>query len=353
LTLNLDHKTSASALARLTALLALGAGVVSFSIAASAQTSSAPKPATPPPAAPAPQAGAGASADPFPPVNLKYFTADSPNVATVDSFLHAIWGFDPNRTWRVEAIQKTSAPGVSKVVVYANEKAPNAKMQAVSFFVLPDGKHAIAGEMTDFGATPFADRRKLLQDRADGPAVGPASKELEIVEFADLQCPHCKEAQPVMKQLEHDFPKARIVYQNFPLVALHPAAFEAAADGVCVAKHSNDAFFTYAQAVFDTQDALTPDDTTRTLAAAISKAGLAPADISTCAATPATKDAVNASIKLADEAGIDSTPTLVVNGRPLAMTIPYETLKKIILFQAELDGIHVDPPQPTLTTLGK
>jgi hypothetical protein len=31
----------------------------------------------------------------------------------------------------------------------------------------------------------------------------------------------------------------------------------------------------------------------------------------------------------------------------------YETLKKVILFQAQLDGIHVDTPPPSLTTLGK
>jgi protein-disulfide isomerase len=267
-----------SALAGFTAFLALGAGVLSFSLAApaAAQTAAKPAPHAVEPAAPAPQASA-APADPFPPANLKFFTADSPSTTTVESFLHAIWGYDPNRIWRVEGIQKTAAPGVSKVTIYADEKTPNAKVQAVTFFVLPDGKHALAGEMTDFGATPFAERRQMLQTRADGPAIGPASRDLEIVEFADLQCPHCKAAQGVMKQLEHDFPTARIVYQNLPLVDIHPAAFEAAADGVCVAKHSSAAFFTYAQAVFDTQEQLTPDAATRTLAAGRANAGQAPA----------------------------------------------------------------------------
>jgi protein-disulfide isomerase len=337
--------TSAPVLAGFTAFLALAATVASFNTAA-AQTAAPAQPA-----GPAPQA---AAADPFPPVNLKNFTADSPSATTVDSFLHALWGYDANREWRVEAVEKTSSPGVSKVVVYVNEKGANAKVQAVTFFVLPDGKHAIAGEMTDFGATPFADRRKLLQASADGPFLGSPTKDLELVEFADLQCPHCKEAQGVMKQLEHDFPTAHIVYQNLPLVAIHPASFEAAADGVCVAKHGSAAFFTYADAVFATQEQLTPDATERTLAAAIAKAGLAPAEITACAATEATKSNVNASVKLAETAGIDSTPTLVVNGRPLPLgSIPYDTLKSMILFQAQLDGVHVDTPQPTLTSLGK
>jgi protein-disulfide isomerase len=355
LILTSNRKDKSSALAGFTALLALGAGVLSFACTAtaSAQTAAQPAPHAAEPVAPAPQASA-TPADPFPPANLKFFTAESPSTATVESFLHVIWGYDSNRMWRVEGIQKTAAPGVSKVTIYADEKTPNAKVQAISFFVMPDGKHAVAGEMTDFGATPFADRRKMLQDRADGPSIGPASRDLEIVEFADLQCPHCKEAQGVMKQLEHDFPTARIVYQNLPLVDIHPASFEAAADGVCVAKHSPAAFFTYAQAVFDTQEQLTPDATARTLAAAIAKAGLAPADITACAATEATKASVQASIKLAADAGVESTPALVVNGRPLPLgSIPYDTLKNIIIFQASLDGIHVDTPQPVLSSLGK
>ncbi len=81
--------------------------------------------------------------DPFPPVNPKFFTAATPTVDTVNAFLKALWGYDPNRIWRVEAIQSTPAPGVSKVIVYVSEKAPNAKVTPTSFFVTPDGKHAI------------------------------------------------------------------------------------------------------------------------------------------------------------------------------------------------------------------
>lgn len=332
-------------LSRTFALLALSA------FAPLAIHAQAPAPAPAAPSAPAPNVP---PADPFPPANLKFFTATSPSTDTVNSFLKNIWGFDANREWRVEGIQKTDAPGVAKVVVYVTEKTAGAKMQAISFFVMPDGKHAIADSMMDFGATPFAERGKLLRDRADGPSYGGADKNFELVEFADLQCPHCKDAQAIMKKLATDFPKAHIVFQLFPLVASHPAAFEAAADGLCIAKKSNDAFFTYAQAVYDTQEALTGDGATRTLAAAIAKAGQDPAAISACAALPATKDAVNANIKLAEEAGVEQTPTLVANGRPLPLNgIPYDTLKNMIYFQAKSDGIAIDPPQPTLSTLGK
>src|SRR3984957_11281803 len=163
---------------------------------AGAQTGAA---ATPAPAA-APKAaaplqlqslGQETKADPFPPVNPKFFTASSPTVDTVNAFLKSLWGFDSNRIWRVEAIQTTAAPNVSKVVVFVSEKTANAKVQPTAFFVTPDGKHAVAGDaVVPFGDKPFADLRKVLQARADGATRGATGKDFMLVEFADLQCPH-------------------------------------------------------------------------------------------------------------------------------------------------------------------
>lgn len=298
--------------------------------------------------------------DPFPPVNAKYFTATSPTVDTVNTFLKALWGYDANRIWRVEAIQKTSAPDVSKVIVFLTDKTSNAKVQTTAFFVTPDGKHAIAGDaVMPFGVTPFAESRKALETRADGAARGATSKDLLLVEFADLQCPHCKDAQGTMDQLVKDFPNARVVYQSFPLVDIHPYAFKAAAYGYCVEKQKGDAFFPYAAAVFETQGGLTEESEDLTLRNAVTKAGLDPAAVDACAATQAIKDQVNASIKLAQDVGVNETPMLSVNGHLLPMTqVPYETLKTIIAYQATLDGVSTGASaaavnRSTPPTLGK
>ncbi|NYF89164.1 thioredoxin domain-containing protein [Tunturiibacter empetritectus] len=305
--------------------------------------------------------GQDTKADPFPPVNQKYFTASTPTVDTVNAFLKSLWGYDSNRIWRVEAIQTTSAPNVTKVIVFVSDKTPNAKVQPTAFFVTPDGKHAVAGDaVVPFGATPFADLRKTLQARADGATRGATSKDLLLVEFSDLQCPHCKDAQSTMDQLVKDFPNARVVYQSFPLVDLHPFAFKAAAYGYCVQKQKNDAFFVYSAAVFDTQAALTDETGNQTLKDAVTKAGLDPAAIDACAATPATKEQVNASIKLAQDVGVEQTPMLAVNGHLLPLAgIPYETLKTIISYQASLDGVSTGATGPAVgsssnpPTLGK
>ncbi len=301
---------------------------------------------------PKPQADAPkVTAPAFPPVSPKNFTAASPTADEVNSFLKAIWGYDENRKWEVAAILKTSAPGVAKVVVFVAETG-QAGAKTTVFFTTPDGKHAIADQVIDFGAQPFAETRKTLQDHADGPAQGAASKELLLVEFADLQCPHCKEAQGTMANLAKDFPQARIVYQNFPLAEIHPFAFRAAAEGVCVRKAKGDAaFFTYEAAVYDKQESLTPELADKTLGDAVTAAGGDPAAAAACAATEATKQEVTASIELGKSVGVDQTPLLYVNGHQLPLNaLPYETLRKIVAYQAGLDGITVQL-QPLLGTL--
>jgi protein-disulfide isomerase len=311
-----------------------------------------------PPAAPVP-------ADPFPPANPRFFTAASPTADTVDAFLKQLWGYDPSRIYRVMAIQPTAASGVSMVTVFVSSTAAGAKVQSLVFYVLPDGQHAIAGDsgVIAFGANPFAATAELLRARADGATRGAAAKALELVEFADLQCPHCKEAQPIMDQIVKDFPKAHVVFQLFPLVDIHPSAFKAAAYGICVQKQSNDAFFKYADAVFATQDSLAPATDDGLLKTAAAGAGVNVDAVATCAASAATKAIVDADIKLAFDAGIDETPTLVVNGRALPLTsIPYDVIKQIIQFQATLDGVDSGataatlapkPPQPVLSNLPK
>jgi protein-disulfide isomerase len=300
--------------------------------------------------------------DPFPKTNPKYFTAKSPTLDAVNSYLNHIWGYDSSPQWRVMGILPTKSEGVSEVILFLlDTKKADSKLQRAIFYVMPDGKYAIGegGGLVAFAADPYAATHDLLKERANGPARGAASKDLLLVEFADLQCPFCAKAQDTMDQIVKDFPAARVVFQELPLVDIHTSAFKAAAYGVCAQKQSDAAFFKFAAGVFDTQGGLTPATDDTILKAAAKRAGLDEEAIATCADTQATKDVVNGDIKLADEIGIGQTPTLSINGRMVSLGLDYETLKKMIVFQAKLDGVatgaapDILTPKPTLSTLPK
>lgn len=276
------------------------------------------------------------------------FTAASPSRATVEAFLKEAWGYDPARIWQVWAIEKTPAPGVSRVIVeVAQKNDPQHQIESATFLVTPDGKHLISTnlEMLPFGTHPYAETREILMQRASGPSRGAASKKYEIVEFADFQCPHCKASEPVIQRLLTDFPQAHFVFENFPLASIHTEAFKAAAYSECVAQQAgNAAFFKYADAVFANQQQLTPDASDAALGDAATKVGLSASKIGACSYTSAAKNAVNASLQLGKDLNVNETPMLFVNGRQIPVgevanhQLPYETLKQIVAYQFSLDS---------------
>lgn len=58
---------------------------------------------------------------------------------------------------------------------------------------------------------------------------GPRDATLELVEYGDYECPHCKAANPVVKLLLAEFDtNLRFAYRHFPLIDVHPLAEPAA-----------------------------------------------------------------------------------------------------------------------------
>jgi protein-disulfide isomerase len=340
-----------------TCLSVLAVASAAWLPAALAQNGTAPVPQAPA----APQAPAGSSApapsapaEPaatFPTPDPANFTATSPTKQTVEEFLKAYWGYDTSRIWQVQAILPTPAPGVSHVIVLVKANGAGAKEQIaqLSFHTLPDGKFLVAADaLLPFGPKPFQAYREILQAGANGPSQGGSSKALEIVEFSDFECPHCKEAQPTIAKLLADYPSVHFVYQDFPLTQIHTEAFKASTHGYCVAKAGgNEAFFKFSDALFETQAGLTPATADATLKDAETKAGQDPVKIAACATTPAAKDAITASLALGAKVGVNSTPTIFINGRGVpAVGIPYPMLQKIVEFQAQLDGVPLPPAPP-------
>jgi protein-disulfide isomerase len=62
-------------------------------------------------------------------------------------------------------------------------------------------------------------------DHSRGPTDAPVS----LVEYGDFECPHCKQAAPVVNLLLERFSgRIQFVYRHFPLEAVHPHALPAA-----------------------------------------------------------------------------------------------------------------------------
>jgi len=260
-------------------------------------------------------------------------TADLPSEAVVDSFLHQQFGYQADITWKIASIKPSPIEGLAEVnVVLANGQG----QQVSRFYVGPDGKHAVVGDIIPFGAKPFEPAAKALEKGVTGPSKGPKDAPVMIVEFGDLQCPACKAAQPTIEALVAAEPNARFVFQNFPL-EIHNWAAKGAAYSDCVGRASNDAFWKFISKTYETQSDITAENADEKLTALADGAGVKGSDIAACAAKPETKARVNASIALGKSVDVGGTPTLFINGRKIGSLDPRmsDVYKNLVAFAAK------------------
>jgi protein-disulfide isomerase len=252
-----------------------------------------------------------------------------PTEETVNAFLFQTFGYDPTITWKVSEIRPSEVPGLADVtVVITNSQGANTNKLLVS----ADGKHAIAGDILPFGAKPYEDARVKLEKGVNGPSKGPVKTAVTIVEFSDMQCPHCAKAAPAVEQLLAQVPEAHFVFQNFPL-PMHDWAEKAAEYVDCVGRASNDAVWKFVEKTFDEQANITESNADEKLKAIATASGANADEIAACAVKPDTKARIEASLALGRSVGVTGTPTLFINGRN-ASGASVEVQKKIADFEA-------------------
>ena len=274
--------------------------------------------------------------------------SNEPTKEVAEAYFKRMFGYDSRLDVKVLRIAPSPIAELSEITAVLI--TPDGQ-QLGTWYVSRDLKHAIVGEMLPFGADPFAEDRAKLASGAFGPTKGPADAKMLIVEFADLECPACKEAAPMMQKLRADFPQAKFIFQSFPLQQ-HPWAMRAASYLDCISRANQDQAFTFIDSVFthqkeiddavrktDAQGKTIVDDAlvTEQLGHYAELAGAEPGKIEACAVTPETAERIARSVELGKAVGVTSTPTLYLNGRrvPGPRADQYDALKEIVSYEAD------------------
>ncbi len=157
------------------------------------------------------------------------------------------------------------------------------------------------------------------------PAIGSAKAPVTLIEFSDFQCPFCLRVTPTLKKIQSTYgDKVRIVWKDFPLTQIHPQAFKAGEAGQCAAEQGK--FWEFHDQVFANQQALLPDDLKKYAAGV----GVDAARFNACLDMSKHAEVVRNGVAEGTRLGINSTPTVFINGRRVSGAQPYEVFAGII-----------------------
>jgi len=148
-----------------------------------------------------------------------------------------------------------------------------------------------------------------------------------LVEYSDFECPFCERHHPTMEQVMDEYgDDVAWVYRHFPL-SFHPEAEPAANASECVGNLAgNDAFWQFADAMFENQDELGDDFYIEQALAA----GVNEADFTECYENETYAAKVTEDYRSGGTAGVSGTPATYVNGALVSGAVPYDTFAGII-----------------------
>jgi protein-disulfide isomerase len=248
-----------------------------------------------------------------------------------------VWGPQIDVTIH-DAKPSTQLPGFREVVISA--RAGQAS-QEDTFFVSNDGQRIFRGSVYDLTKSPFAtDLAKLKTDQ--DPSFGVPNAPIDLVVFSDFQCSFCKEEAKVLREnVASTYEgKVRVTFKDFPLEPIHPWAKSAAIAGRCVFRQKSPLFWEYHDWIFENQGEITTENLKDKFLAWAKTKPLEPIQLAACFDNKSTETEVARNQSEGRALGINSTPTMFVNGRRLVGGLPWQQLQAIIDYERDYQQAH-------------
>ncbi|MCC6638932.1 DsbA family protein [Candidatus Falkowbacteria bacterium] len=141
------------------------------------------------------------------------------------------------------------------------------------------------------------------------PFKGRGDASIVITEFSDFQCPACKAAQSLVRDLDSKYgANIKFEYKHFPLTSIHQYAYDAALAAECA--NDQGKFWEYHDLLFGYQPNLN-DANLMKIATALE---LDTAQFEACLDNESRRDVVEGHLKEAQDLQLRGTPTFLYNG---------------------------------------
>jgi len=178
---------------------------------------------------------------------------------------------------------------------------------------------------------------------AQGTAMGDPNAPVRIDEFSDYQCPYCRQFQETtLPQLAaNEIADGKVYFVYHPFSFIGQESRDAANAAFCAGDQGK--FFEYSETVFANQAGENVGAFSQSRLQAFGEAlGLDMATFNTCLSENQHQDEVNQEYAKGVAAGVQSTPSFLINGKLVTGALPYDQ------FQSQIQlALTQSEPSPT------
>jgi protein-disulfide isomerase len=147
--------------------------------------------------------------------------------------------------------------------------------------------------------------------------LGPAGAPITLVEYGDLQCPHCRRAHGVIPRVMRRLgDRMRFVFRHFPITTSHPNALNAAEAAESVAAQAGEqAFWKMHDLLYEHQPEWEDADDDARIIELATEAGANPDTVAADLASDRYEERVKEDFMSGVRSGVNGTPTFFINGQ--------------------------------------
>ena len=265
----------------------------------------------------------------------------------VEHQVRSFYNIPPEVKVTVGAIKPDSdVAGYDAVTV--NIDGGEGKRKDYKFLLSKDRNTMLRVTRFDLNKDPFADVMSKI-DTKGRPSRGPKSAKVVAVNFDDFECPFCARMhETLFPEIFKEYgDRVEFIYKDDPLSEIHPWAIHAAVDANCLAAQNNDAYWDFADHVHANKREVDAEKTPEARFDMLDKIALSQgqkhnldaAKLQSCVKAQ-NDSAVKASMKEADDLGVNGTPALFINGQKLDGAVPIDEVR------AALDAALRDAGEP-------
>lgn len=268
-------------------------------------------------------------------------TRDAEVRKKIEAYFRNLYAWGPEVKLTVGPLKETNLAGLEEATVHLilGEQKDSTKV-----YVTRDGKYMFHGEPADLTKDPLAQVNAILKIEG-APSTGDPKAPVTLVEFADFQCPVCKNLHDVLKTLLPKYPQARLVFKDFPIAQIHPWAQTASVAARCAYNQNPKAFWFFYDHIYADQPLISAENAWDKMTDYAGQAGLDPAAFKTCLTSPDAANAIEASLQNGRELEVNSTPTLFVNGRRM-VGADASQIEQFIRYELQHETSKTAPKNP-------